>query len=257
MERNTRANTYTVRQVARMAQVSVRTLHHYEQIGLLRPRLRSESNYRLYAEDDLLQLQQILFYRELGVPLDDIGRILADPAFNRVEALRDHRVRLEKEAERILTLLTTVDRTIIRLTEKNIMLSDDELYEGLDKETGQRYEREAMQQYDPIVVAETNRKIRQMSKDQWAAVRREGDEVSRLLASLMDEDPAGPAVQAAVARHHAWIEVFFPANAEIYKGLGAGYAANDEFRATYDKYRPGLADFLHTAMDIYAERNLK
>jgi DNA-binding transcriptional MerR regulator len=240
-----------------MAQVSVRTLHHYDQIGLLRPRQRSEANYRLYAEEDLLQLQQILFYRELGFPLDQIGRILADPAFDRVEALHDHRARLEKEAERILTLLTTVDRTILRLTEKNAMLTDDELYAGLGKEKGERYEREAMQQYDPKVVAETNRKIRQMSKEEWAAVRREGDEVSKLLASLMDQDPASPAVQAAVARHHAWIEIFFPASAELYRGLAAGYASNEEFRATYDKYRPGLADFMQTTMDIYAARNLQ
>lgn len=248
--------TYTVHQVARMAQVSVRTLHYYDQIGLLQPQKRSESNYRLYVEDDLLQLQQILFYRELGVPLDQIGRILADPSFDRVQALHDHRARLELEAERILTLLTTVDRTINRLTEKNTMLTDDELYEGLGKEKGERYEREAMAMYDPKVVAETNRKIRRMSKEEWAKVRREGDEVSRLLASLMDEDPGSPSVQAAIARHHAWIEIFFPAPADVYRGLGAGYAANDEFRATYDRYRAGLADFLHAAMDIYAGRNL-
>jgi DNA-binding transcriptional MerR regulator len=249
--------TYTVHQVAHMAQVSVRTLHHYDQIGLLRPRKRTESNYRLYEEDDLLQLQQILFYRELEFPLEQIGRILADPSFDRVEALRNHRIRLEKEAERILTLLQTVDRTILRLTEKNIMLTDDELYDGLGKEKGERYEREAMEMYDPKVVAETNRKIRQMSKEEWNAVKREGDEVSKLLASLMDQDPASAAVQAAIARHYAWIEIFFHASAAVYRGLGDGYAGNDDFRATYDKYRAGLADFMQKAMHIYADRNLQ
>jgi DNA-binding transcriptional MerR regulator len=248
--------TYTVHQVARMAQVSVRTLHYYDQIGLLRPQNRTEANYRLYAEDDLLQLQQILFYRELGVPLDQIGRILADPGFDRVQALHEHRTRLEKEAERILTLLTTVDRTLLRLTEKNNMLTDEELYEGLGKEKGERYEREAMQLYDPKIVSETNRKIRALSKEQWNAIKQEGDEITRQLAALMDHEPGSPEVQTAVARHHAWIEHFYPAPAELYRGLGEGYAANDGFRATYDRYRVGLADFLHLAMSIYADRSL-
>jgi MerR family transcriptional regulator, thiopeptide resistance regulator len=249
--------TYTVHQVARMAQVSVRTLHYYDQIGLLRPQDRTDANYRLYAEDDLLQLQQILFYRELGVPLGQIGRILADPGFDRVQALHDHRARLEKEAERILTLLTTVDRTLLRLTEKKNMLTDEELYEGLGKEKGERYEREAMEQYDPAVVAESNRRIRRMSKEQWNAVKKEGDDVNRQLAALMDQDPGSPAVQAAVAWHHAWIENFFPAPAAVYRGLGDNYASNDEFRATFDGYRAGLADFLQKAMSIYADRSLK
>ena len=249
--------TYTIRQVARMAQISVRTLHHYDQIGLLQPQNRSESNYRLYAEDDLLQLQQILFYRELGLPLGEIGRILANPTFDRVDALHVHRARLEKEAERIFTLINTVDRTIQRLTKENTMLSDEELYEGIGKETAERWQRESEQMYDPAVMAESKRRLSRLTKEQWEEIKLEGGRVSTLLASLMDQDPGSSAVQAAIARHHAWIENFYDAPAALYRGLGELYTNHDEFRATFEKIKVGLADFMQKAMNIYADRNLK
>jgi len=105
-------------------------------------------------------------------------------------------------------------------------------------------------------VRESWKRIRNMSKEQWQAVKDEGDQVTRLIAELADRAPDDPAVQGLIARHHAWIERFYPASAEVYRGLGQGYASHPEFRATYDKYRPGLADFLQAAMAYYAEHTL-
>jgi DNA-binding transcriptional MerR regulator len=251
------AKQYTIRQVAHMARVSVRTLHYYDQIGLLKPGARSEANYRLYGEAELLQLQQILFYRELEMPLDEIRRILSDPRFDLVEALQEHHARLEKEAERILTLLTTIDKTIYRLTEQNTMLSDDELYEGIEREKAERWKREAENLYNPAVMAESKHKLSRLTKAQWEEVKREGDEITQQIAALMGSDPSSAAVQASLARHHAWIEHFYTAPADLYRGLGDLYASHAEFRATYDKYKPGLADFMRQAMHIYADRKLK
>jgi DNA-binding transcriptional MerR regulator len=250
---------YTVSRLAEMAGVSVRTLHHYDEIGLLRPAARSAAGYRLYGERDLLRLQQILFFRELDFALDDIRRILDDPAFDPLAALENHRQMLLERAARIGRLLTTIDRTISKLTENNVddKVTDEELYAGFTAEQRERYEREVREQYDPELVAESNRRARNMSRAQWQALREEGEEVHLALAGLMDRPPDDPAVQALIGRHYAMMNQFYPVSAEIYRGLGQLYVSNEEFRAFYDKLRPGLADFLQPAMACYAEHSLK
>ena len=247
---------YTVSQLANMAGVSVRTLHHYDQIGLLAPRARTEAGYRLYGESELLRLQQILFYRELDVPLDEICRILDDPGFDPVTALKGHRRSLRRRVERLTRLLTTIDRTIERLTEEDAMLTDEELYAGFTPEQAERYSREARETYDRAIVEETERRLRRLSPEEWQAVKDEGDALTRALAALVDRDPGDAEVQAAIARHHAWIENFYACPAEMYRGLAQGYVEHPGFRATYEKYGPGLADFLAAAMNHYADHAL-
>ena len=249
------ASTYTIHELAGMAGVSVRTLHHYDQIGLLKPSNPTPAGYRLYAENDLLRLQQILFYKELGLPLRQIRSLLDQPGFDQVAALKDHRRVLEVEMERLALLLKTIDRTIIRITEDPMELTDAELYEGFPQETAERYQREAAALW-PETYAETNRRIRKLSKEQWNAVKAEGDALNRQLAGLMDKAPGDPQVQQAIARHHAWIENFYPAPAELYRGLGQMYAEQPEFRATYERYAPGLADFINAGIAYYCDHIL-
>ena len=167
-----RASAYTVRQLANMAGVSVRTLHHYDHIGLLRPSARTAAGYRLYGTKDLLRLQQILLFKEFDLPLEEIRRILDDPGFDPVRALAQHRRTLELRAERLARLLNTIDRTIARLTEVDMSLTDEELYEGLPKEQVDRWKREVDERYDPKLVAESNRRVR--CHEQGAVERREG-----------------------------------------------------------------------------------
>jgi len=249
---------YTVSQLATMAGVSVRTLHHYDQIGLLRPTARTAAGYRLYAERDLLRLQQILFFKEIELPLSEVRTILDDPQFDQVRALTQHRQALLKRGERLTQLLATIDKTIHRLTEGDeTMMTDEELYEGFTKEQIERYKRETRERYDPALVAESERRVSRMSREQWAAIKAEGDQVTREIAALADRSPGDAEVQALMARHHAWIEHFYPCSAEVYRGLGKGYAENAEFRATYDRYRHGLADFMQSAMAIYADQVLE
>jgi DNA-binding transcriptional MerR regulator len=178
---------YTVSQLAKMAGVSVRTLHHYDQIGLLEPSARTEAGYRLYVTPELLRLQQLLFFKELDMPLDEVRRILDDPGFDQVAALEHHRQLLHRRMERLTHLLRTIDRTIDRLTEDDMTLTDEELYEEFTTEQ---------------------------------------------------------------------IENFYSCSAEMYRGLGQGYAEHPEFRAFYEKYRPGLADFMSAAMNHYADQVL-
>jgi len=140
---------YTISQLAKMAGVSARTLRHYDQIGLLEPSSRSAAGYRQYERRDLLRLQQILFFRELDFPLGEIQAILDDPDFDQVQALEGHRQRLQRRMARLSQLLHTLDKTLLQLTEDNMTLTDEELYEGFTKEQRERYEREANELYDP------------------------------------------------------------------------------------------------------------
>lgn len=251
-----RNTAYTVNQMATLAGVSVRTLHHYDQIKLLRPSSRTAAGYRLYGEADLLRLQQILFFRELDFPLGDIQRILDDPGFDQVKALESHRRMLHERAERLTLLLSTVDKTIQKLTEDTMTLTDADLYEGFSQEQIERYKREVKERYDPKLVAESDRRVRKMSKAQWQAVGAEGQDVTRRMAELMDRNPSDPEVQETITRHHAWIENFYPASAEVYSGLGQLYVEHPEFRAYYEAYAPNLADFMQAAMNYYAEHTL-
>jgi DNA-binding transcriptional MerR regulator len=252
----TNRKQYTVHQLAQLAGVSVRTLHHYDQIGLLKPSSRTGAGYRLYQQVDLLHLQQILFYKELGFPLIEIQRILSDPEFDQFQALQKHRRMLLKEMDRLNCLLNTLEKTIAAYKEDTMPLTDEELYEGFSKEQVERYEREVNEKYDPELVKESNRRVRNMSKERWQAVKKEGEDITRLIASLANRPPADPQVQAAIARHHAHIENFYPVSPEIYRGLAQMYVEHPEFRAYYEKYGPNLADFMQAAMLYFCEHTL-
>jgi DNA-binding transcriptional MerR regulator len=253
----TRTHTYTVAQLARLAGVSVRTLHHYDQIGLLRPALRTPAGYRLYRQADLLRLQQILFYRELDVPLAEIQSLLDRPGFNPVRTLEDHRRNLQEKAARLTQLIETIDRTLSQYMEGTQPMKDEELYKGFTPEQAKRYRREAAETYGEERVKSTEDRIRGWGNQKWAAVKAEMGAATEAIAALMDRDPGDPQVQAQVARHHAVIENFYPAPAEVYGGLAQTYSDHPEFRAFYEKIRPGLADFMRAAMEYYIEHNLK
>ena len=135
-------------------------------------------------------------------------------------------------------------------------VTDEELYAGFTEDQVQRYEREVRERYDPELVAESNRRVRKMTKAQWQALQEEGEAINCGLAALMDREPGDPEVQALIARHYAMMNQFYPVSAEIYRGLGQMYGTNEEFRAYYDKYAPGLADFLQPAIVYYAEHTL-
>ncbi len=249
---------HTVRQVADMAGITVRTLHHYDALGLLTPSARSAAGYRLYGESDLLRLQQVLFFRELGFPLEQVRAILEDPHFDQVRALEGHRQMLALERDRLARLIATVDKTLARLQEENMGMTDEELYAGFSQEQIERYKREAREKYGEQIVEESERRVKQMPKSHWEAINAEGDDATQKIAALAKagRKPEDPEVQAQVARHFQWITNFWQPNAESYAGLGRLYAENDEFRAHYEKYMPGMADFMAAAMQHYSETSL-
>jgi len=245
---------YTVRELALLASVTVRTLHHYDEIGLLSPADRTGAGYRLYGRDELLRLQQILFFRELGMPLADIRESLGDPGFDTVRALKAHRAELRERMKRLRRLVETIDHTIASMEEEAV-LSDEQLYEGFSKEQREVYSREASERWPEEYAAVTAR-VRKMTPERWKSIGAEGEEVTRRLAELVGEEPTSDAVQETVARHHAWIENFYPCDADRYTGLAEMYVADERFAAYYDQHAPGLAKHLSSAMKHFARTHL-
>jgi DNA-binding transcriptional MerR regulator len=243
---------YTVSRVAKMARVSVWTLHHYDHIGLLTPS-KSEKGYRHYSDGDLLRLQHIRFYAELDVLLAEIKSILDDPDFDRVEALKNHRQLLEQRHDRIAVLLNTIDKTICALTEDNVIMNEEELYEGFSREKIDRLNKEVNEQYDPELVRQSREKVKNIAKGEWKNYKEQSEALNQKIAAQMDYDPTSPEVQALIARHHNGIEFFYTANAEIYSGLGQLYVENPEFSAYYEKYRTGMAHFMRDGMRHFAD----
>jgi len=250
-DRTTGQKLRTVKALAKLSGVSVRTLHHYDAIGLLTPQQRSDAGYRLYGRAELLRLQQILFYREMGLSLDEIGNILDAPDFDLVTALEKHRRELLKRSETIQNLVNTIDRTLKLLSMEDEMITDEELYEGFSKEEVDAINAEVRELYDSELVAESERRIRSMSRSDWQTVKETMNEIPRHLATLMERSPEDPEVQTWIAKHHAWIETFYPCDAEVYCGLADLYTGDDRFRAFYDRFAPGLADFMKRAMVVF------
>ena len=253
-----RSKQYTVKQVADLSGITVRTLHHYDKTGLLKLTSRSEKKHHYYDENSLLRLQQILFYRELDFSLEQSRAILDDPEFDFIKALQSHRESLVQKHKRMNQLIQTVDQTLEKIEgDRTMVLKDKDLYKGFDQEKIDLWNNEVDEKYDPEKVAESRRNVGKMSQDQFNDIQKEGDRVTLAISELIDREAGTPEVQALVKEHHAWIENFYTCPPEMYKGLGQLYIENPEFTAFYEKVKPGLAVFMCEAMGYFADHALK
>ncbi len=241
---------YTVNQLSKLAGVSIRTLHHYDEIDLLKPGYRGESRYRYYGQEELLRLQQILFYRELDYPLKEIKKVLDDPDFDLIESLEFHKEELIKRSSRLKLLLNTIDKTIVKLKKQEIM-KDQEIYEGFPK--GKEYREEAIERWGEQEVMGVETNIKAMGKDQYKQAQAEGDAICHRLAKLMDKDPADALVQVEVGAYHKYLCRFYEVSLERYSALSEMYVTDERFKAHFDKFDEGLAEFLNQGIQIYVE----
>jgi MerR family transcriptional regulator, thiopeptide resistance regulator len=246
---------YTVKQLAALANVTVRTLHHYDAIGLLSPALVGANSYRYYGEAELLRLQQILLYREMGVPLEDIKRIIDQPTFDLVDALHTHRKALEGRMQQTKALLETVDTTIAHLLGETNMANDKDLYLGFDPEQQKQYEREARLQYGPEVVNESVKRWESYSKAQQQAILEEGSQVYRELAQALEGQVAAQdeRVQLLLMRWHQHIRYFYEPTTEVLRGLAELYTTDAAFGATFAKFHTGLAEYMKEGIQQYVD----
>ncbi len=244
--------SYTINQLAQIANVSVRTLHHYDAIGLLSSS-RRKNTYREYQEADLLRLQQILFFRELDFKLEDIKSILENPKFDISSALTDHKHMILLKRKRLDNLLVTIDKTIKKVTHKKYM-KDEELYDSFTKEEMNELAEEAKKRWGHTTAyKESEQKMRTMTKEQMDGIKAEGADISKKAAALMHMDVRSAEVQAVIALHYKHLSNFYTPTPEMYRGLAEMYIADTRFTQYFEKYAVGLAQFMHDAMMVYVE----
>lgn len=246
----------TVSDVARLAGITVRTLHHYDEIGLLRPRRRSEAGYRLYDETDLARLQQVLFYRELGFGLDEIRGVMRDPGFDRLAALRIQRKELAARARRLERMIAAVDAAI-DTEETGIMLSKEEMFEVFGDFDPTEYQDEVKERWgDTDAYRESVRRVARYGKEDWLEIKAEGDRVNAALVEAMaaGRAPTDPEVLALAEQHRMQIDRwFYPCPHEMHATLGEMYVADPRFTETYDELAEGLARFVRDAIVANAQ----
>lgn len=247
----------SVSQLAHIAGVSIRSLHHYDKIGLLKPSERAESRYRYYGKEELFRLQQILFFKELDFPLKEIKTILDDPDFDLLHALTYQRKQLQQRQKRLTTLMQTLDKTIKSLKEDSEMVTEEDMYEGFTPEQVEEYKKEINEKFNSEKIEEANTNIQQMSKGDFNNIKQEQENVAKELSELMDQPVDSDRVQALIKRHHDTNEKFYKIPAHAYRGLADMYVADERFAQFYDKYKPGLSGFIKEAMYYYAEHSLQ
>jgi DNA-binding transcriptional MerR regulator len=248
--------SYTVKQLADLAGVTARTLHYYDQIGLLHPASYGDNGYRYYGEDAVFRLQQILFFRELDFNLEEIKAFLDQPDFDLLVALQSHRQSLLQRVDRLQTLITTVDNTLQYLRGE-IKMSKKDLYKGFDEEKQQQYAAEAEQRWGPTA-AHSQKRWESYTPEQKNAILAENSEISQSIAAHMEKAPQSPEVQYWVGRWYKSInDHFYDCSLEVFAALGQMYVDDPRFTATYEDIRPGLAAFMQKAMAHYSAANAK
>lgn len=250
---------YQIKEVADMAGVSVRTLHHYDQVGLLRPVSVSPVGYRLYTECDLEKLQLVLFFKELGFSLKDTKRIMTIPGFNSKHALKAHQDMLLAKKERLEQLIRSVKKTLQAMEGERTM-SKREMFSAFDTSTIEKhkaqYTEEAKAKYGQTAeYRECTQHTANYKAQDWSAIMHRGDEIHRQLAALMDKPAHSREVQVAIGEWRTHItNYYYPCTLEIFRGLGDLYVEDKRFMANIDKYQTGLAKFMRKAMIIYCDR---
>jgi DNA-binding transcriptional MerR regulator len=247
---------FTVKQLSKLAGVTPRTLHHYDDIGLLKPSRIGENGYRYYGEEALLKLQQILFYRELDFPLEEIRRITGRRDFDLLGALQSHREALQKKAVRLSQLLVTVDNTIQHIKGEKLM-SQKGLFKGFSEEEQDKLAQEAEQMYDPETVRESNRKWKSYSKEKRDAILAEGNLIYTDMIAAMPKGASSAEVQAIVQRWHSHMDYFWTPNLDQLLGLATMYNDDPKFKANFDDMHPKLAEFMREAVTVYVNARKK
>jgi DNA-binding transcriptional MerR regulator len=240
---------FTVGELAKLTGVTVRTLHHYDELGLVRPSQRTAAGYRLYDDADVLRLHEVLLFRELGLPLDEIAKAI-ESAKNRDDVLRRHREVLHQKRARLDAMIAAVEQRLTNTTGEAMSAEDvKQLFDGFDPS---QYEEEVKQRWgETDAYKESARRTRGYKKEDWARYQQEAKAIDDELIALMraGKPVTDAAVQAGVEKHRLLIDRwFYPCSVEMHRSLGAMYVADPRFAANLDANAPGYAQFLSEAI---------
>jgi DNA-binding transcriptional MerR regulator len=243
---------YTVKQLSDLAGVSKRTLHYYDEIALLRPSSVGANGYRYYDDEAVYRLQQILFFREMGLSLGEIRAILDSPAFDLLDALQAHRAALHDRVRRLHDLIHTVDHTIASLMGE-VEMSKEQLFAGFSEEEEKRYAEEARQLYGAREVDESYKRWNRYTAEEKDRIKAEGGAIYTDLAALTAIGPDSPEVQAVIARWHQHLRHFYEPGVARLRGLGRLYVDSPDFANRFRALHPDLPEFMREAITIYCD----
>ncbi len=247
---------YTVQKLGKLAGISTRTLRYYDEIDLLKPARINSSGYRIYGKEEVDRLQQILFYKELGVSLEDIKEIMTSPDFDSSTALAEHRQKLLERREQLNLLIANVEKTIA-MKEGRITMMDKEKFEGFKQkmidENEEKYGKEVREKYGEEAVEKSNKAFKNMTAEQYQQFEQLGvDVLETLKKAVATGDPAGELAQKTADLHKQWLTFAWGQySKEAHAGVAQMYVDDERFTAYYDKEVSGGAAFLRDAVWIY------
>jgi len=247
---------YTVNKLSKISGVSARTLRYYDEIGLLKPVRIASSGYRIYGQWELDMLQQILFYRELDFPLEEIKSILYRADFDTEKSFKRHLAELNNKRKRLDMLINNVTKSMSAMKGETTM-TNKEKFEGFKQslidENEENYGPEIRTKYGNKAVDASNARLKGLTQEQYdESERLRLAYEDKLKAALETGSPAGDLAQAACDLHKKWLQVFYPGySKEYHMGLGEMYVADERFKANYDKIAPGCAEFFRDAISVY------
>lgn len=250
---------YTVKALSQLSGVTPRTLRWYDKLGLLPPGRTTQAGYRIYGPAQVDRLQQILFYRELGLPLEEIKAVLDSPDFAPQEALQSHLKALKERRGRLDALIETVEKTL-RDQEGEAQMTDDEKFAAFKREAvaknETRYGKEVREAYGDQAADDAKRAFLSMTEETYAAWTALDREIKTALAAAVRAGaaPAGAEGQRIAALHEKWLRVTDKSyTREKHRGIAQLYVADERFTAYYDEDHPGCAQFLRDAVNAYAK----
>ena len=252
--------SYTIKQAAQLAGQSVRTLRYYDQIGLLVPQSHTQSGYRLYGERELVRLQRILFYKEMGFSLTQIRLLLEIPEAEQTEHLQAQKRLLELSVMRLEKIIGLLERTIT-CQKRGDRMKDPERFDAFDRKEilrqQQQYQREIQEKYDPALVAQSRQREQKRTDAQFKELMQAQREIEQTLAQclLQHLPPENGQVQQATAAWHRLIdENYYDCSLEVFSGLGKLYVEDERFAAHYEALCPGLAAYFCAAIQAFCSR---
>lgn len=247
-----------IKDAATVAGISVRTLHHWDNIGLLSPLKTVENGYRLYSESDLEKLQQILFFKELDFSLSEIKMIINDPGFDRRHAFKLQRDLLQKKRGRIDSIISTLEISIQAMEDKATM-SNKNRFDAFDmskiEEHRKKYAAEVRDRFGSSnAYMESNMKTSNYTSQDWERITSNGNKILSKIGDLIDSNPDSPEAFAAVEKWRSHItDSYYNCSLEILSGLGEMYISDERFKKNIDKIKPGLSEFLSAIIKNYCK----
>jgi DNA-binding transcriptional MerR regulator len=247
---------YTVQKLGKLAGISTRTLRYYDEIKLLKPARVNSNGYRIYGRQEVDQLQQILFFRELGISLENIRDIVTAPSFDGTKALQEHHEKLLQKRVQLEQLIANVEKTIAA-TEGRQPMSDKEKFEGFKnqmiEENEAKYGGEIREKYGKDTIENSNKKLKNMTEEQYKEVTAlEAAVIDKLSKAMKTGNPASELAQEAANLHKQWLSYYWDNyTKEAHAGIAQMYVADERFTQYYDKEQPGTTEFLRDAILIF------